>query len=131
MVPEIVKNTRVETRENRNGRIQERTVTTWDLVVDGTILAEFTRKSDAVAEFTELITLPNGVLAKPCSVKCYRPGCRRTKHGYLTIHRSHLGGGAFYDKRGNLLADLREVNFACPEHGIADGSAPFLYEDKE
>ena len=26
--------------------------------------------------------------------------------------------------RGNLLADLREVNFVCPEHGIADGSAP-------
>jgi len=76
------------------------------------------------------ITLPGGQQAVPYSVKCYRPGCRRRKHGYLTIHRSHLGGGAFYNKRGELLADLREQNFACPEHGISDGSAPFLYEDK-
>lgn len=50
--------------------------------------------------------------------------------GYLTVHRSHLGGGAFYNKRGTLLADLRDVHFVCSRHGIADGSAPFLYEDK-
>ena len=77
----------------------------------------------------KVITLPNGVEARPYRVKCYRPGCRRTKSGYLTTHRSHLGGGAFYDKRGKLLADLRQVDFACPEHGIDDGSAPFLYPD--
>lgn len=77
-----------------------------------------------------VITLPNGVKAVAFAVKCYRPGCRRVKRGYLTIHRSHLGGGAFYDKRGNLLADLRNQNYACREHGIADGTAPFLYPDR-
>lgn len=77
------------------------------------------------------ITLPNGVVAKPHSVKCYRPACRRVKRGWLTTRRTDHGGGAFYDKRGALLADLREVEFACNEHGIADGSSPFLYPDKE
>jgi hypothetical protein len=76
------------------------------------------------------ITLPGGVKAAPYNLKCHIPGCRRRKHGYLTVHRSHLGGGAFYDKRGNLLADLRERHFVCSEHGIADGSAPFLIEDR-
>ncbi len=75
-----------------------------------------------------VITLPNGIKACAYSVKCYRPGCRRRKHGFLTIN-GH--GGDFYDKRGTLLADLRQVDFACPEHGIADGSAPFLYEDRD
>ena len=79
----------------------------------------------------KVITLPNGIKATPHVIPCYRPGCTRRKTGYLTTHSSNLGGGAFYDKKGNLLADLREVNFACSEHGIADGSAPFLYEDKE
>ena len=67
---------------------------------------------------------------RPYTLKCYSPGCPRRKRGYLTVQRSHLGGGAFYNKRGQLLADLREVHFACREHGIADGSAPFLVEDK-
>lgn len=77
------------------------------------------------------ITLPGNKPVRPYTVKCHIPGCRRVKRGYLTTQRSHLGGGAFYDKRGKLLADLREVHFVCNEHGIADGSAPFLYEDVE
>ncbi len=80
---------------------------------------------------TKTVTLPGGIPARPHVLKCHIHGCRRTKSGYLTTQRSHLGGGAFYDKRGNLLADLREVHFVCKEHGIHDGSAPFLYEDKE
>ena len=76
------------------------------------------------------ILLSGEVMARPHVVKCHIVGCRRVKRGYLTTHRSNLGGGAFYDKRGKLLADLREVHFVCNEHGIKDGSAPFLYEDK-
>lgn len=80
---------------------------------------------------TVTVTLPGGVRVRPHVLKCHIPGCRRVKRGYLTVQRSHLGGGAFYDKSGRLLADLREVHFVCKEHGIADGSAPFLYEDTE
>jgi hypothetical protein len=76
----------------------------------------------------EVLTLPGGQQVVPYTVKCYRPGCSRRKHGYLTIYR---GGGAFYNRRGKLLADLREQDFACPEHGVVDGSAPFLYRDTE
>jgi hypothetical protein len=77
------------------------------------------------------LTLAGGHKVVPHVLRCHIPGCTRRKSGYLTIERSHLGGGAFYNKRGDLLADLREVHFVCKEHGIADGSAPFLYEDKE
>jgi hypothetical protein len=76
------------------------------------------------------ITLPNGCKVVPHVLKCAISGCRRLKRGFLTAHRSDHGGGAFYDKQGKLLADLREVDFVCSRHGIADGSAPFLYEDK-
>jgi hypothetical protein len=84
-----------------------------------------------MAKEPQELTLPGGVRAFPHTVKCYRPGCRRVKRGYLTVHRSELGGGAFYNKRGTLLADLRETDFACTEHGVSDGSAPFLYPDPE
>lgn len=77
------------------------------------------------------LILPGGHEVTPHILKCHIPGCRRRKYGYLTVHRSHLGGGAFYNKRGELLADLRERHFVCSEHGIADGSAPFLIEDVE
>jgi hypothetical protein len=63
-----------------------------------------------------VLTLPGGQKVVPYRVKCHRSGCHRVKSGYLTIHRSHLGGGAFYNKRGKLLADLREQNFVCHEH---------------
>lgn len=70
--------------------------------------------------------LPGGVVATPYSVKCYATGCRRVKRGYLTTDRSP--GGAFYDKRGNKLADLREQEFCCSDHG-GDREMPFLYPD--
>lgn len=76
-------------------------------------------------------TLPGKLRVVQYTVKCHIQGCRRRKSGWLTTHRSHLGGGAFYDGRGKFLADLREVHFVCSRHGISDGSAPFLYEDKE
>jgi hypothetical protein len=84
-----------------------------------------------IVHLKPMVILPGGHKTRPHTVKCYRQGCRRVKRGYLTAHRSELGGGAFYDKRGRLLADLREQDFACKEHGIADGSAPFLFRDKE
>jgi len=77
------------------------------------------------------ITLPNGQRVVPYTVKCYRVGCRRRCRGYLTVHRSELGGGAFYNRRGTLLADLRDQDYVCREHGIVDGSAPFLYRDED
>lgn len=88
-----------------------------------------TTKRDAA--LSELVTLPNGEIVKPFSVKCDIPGCTRRKSGYLTIHRSNLGGGAFYDRRGNLLCDLRDRFFVCRRHGIVDGSAPFLIRDED
>jgi len=63
-----------------------------------------------------VITIPGGHRVVPYAVKCQRVGCRRRCRGYLTIHPGHLGGGAFYNKRGTLLADLRNQHYACPEH---------------
>lgn len=50
----VVKNTRVETNEDRHGRIRERTVTTWDVVESGTLIGEFRRKRDALAAVADL-----------------------------------------------------------------------------
>ena len=54
----IVKHTRVESREDRHGRIRERTLTTWDLLDDdGALVYEFARKRDALSELTRLVAI--------------------------------------------------------------------------
>lgn len=73
-----------------------------------------------------VVALRDGQAAIPWTVKCNVTGCRRVKRGYLT---ESYGNGAFYDKRGALLADLREKVFVCGEHGVKDHK--FLIEDKE
>lgn len=74
------------------------------------------------------VALPDGAEAYRVAVKCYHPGCRRVKFGYLTYTDQT---GQLLDRQGRKLADLREQDFACSEHGIADGSAPFLQRDSE
>ena len=75
-----------------------------------------------------IVTLPGGQRARPVTVKCYRVGCRRRRRGYLAVERSP--GGLLYNARGECIADLREQDYACREHGVVDGSAPFLYRDE-
>lgn len=76
----------------------------------------------------QIVTLPGGIEAVPHRLKCAISGCRKNMGGYLGTDQSP--GGRFYNKKGELLADLREVDFVCTRHGVVDGSAPFLYEDK-
>lgn len=59
------------------------------------------------------VALNNGIIAVPFRVKCLKTGCKHYKHGYLT---EGAGGGAFYNKKGDFLADLRDKLFACTEH---------------
>lgn len=73
------------------------------------------------------VRFAGGVEARAHNVKCYRCGCKKRKSGYL----STSGEGQFYDRAGRLLANLRDQDFACSEHGIVDGSAPFLFRDDE
>lgn len=71
-----------------------------------------------------IITLAGGVNAKPHQEKCYRPGCRRYKRGYIT-----RDGGFYNDAKGEKLGDLREQDFACAEHGVGEGM--LLHRDSE
>ena len=63
-----------------------------------------------------VIIIGDGLEVAPYSVKCRVTGCRKRVRGYLTVKSSHLGGGAFYNKKGELLADLRNSQFVCPDH---------------
>jgi len=48
----IVRNERVETVEGRHGRLRERVVVTWDVVVDGSLRYEGATKRAALAFLT-------------------------------------------------------------------------------
>ncbi len=43
----IVKHTRIEHREGRNGRIYSRQITTWDIVTDDGLAGEYSTKREA------------------------------------------------------------------------------------
>lgn len=45
----IIKHTRIEQRQNRDGRIREATVTTWDVVSEGRLISEHRTKREAKA----------------------------------------------------------------------------------
>ncbi len=45
---DVIKHERIESKEDRRGRVRERTVTTWDVVEDGRLLSEHPRQKDAL-----------------------------------------------------------------------------------
>lgn len=51
---EVVRNERIEEREDRTGRIRSRRVLTWDVVRDGTFYRECRTRKEAKREADEL-----------------------------------------------------------------------------
>lgn len=53
--PHIVKHKRREAKEDRRGRVRERTVTMWCIVERGSLVSEWDRKQDAVTALGRLV----------------------------------------------------------------------------
>jgi len=70
-------------------------------------------------------TLADGTRVVAHSVKCYAVGCRSRREGLLA-----RGDGRFFSSSGRYLANLREQDYCCRDHGVAGGSAPFLHRDE-
>ncbi len=58
---------------------------------------------------TKIVRVKFGRLVR---VKCYAVGCRRSTSGYVR------SDGGFLNSKGDLVANLREQDFACAKHGI-------------